>query len=400
MKNIKFKSIYFEFAIILTGVVWTIVSFQLDYHLDYSSYMKQWSNIAQGGDPYFFTDGKFTDNAYGPLHSLITLFYMIHPNVPRVLFSFSWLVAVFLLFRSFGRLHLKPWHYATLFISLMLNPFTLKLFVLGQNDLMTSALFILSFLFMYYGHERVSAWCLAGAILYKFFPIIFIPFMLVDNRKLAEFSFKTIMNAVRWKFLLHLLIPIALLYGLYFLLYGDTVMVPLQFLFERKSTPVAFPYFLGSITGSAFVNTNSFAILFVGLVLLFAIYLFRKWDVYLMCIFSLVIVCMLSRVFYFPYMVGLLMLLPFYLYLSPPPPPPPTHTSPTIRACVLLYGYYGMLGTIFVMIFFLKKFTDLSINGINDIKGGVYALSNILLVIALLAHKFSNTSTKRSTTEQ
>ncbi len=385
MKKFESKSDYFEFAIILVGVVWTVISFQFDYNSDYPAYIKQWSNIVHGGDPYFFANGEFTGNAYGPLHTLITLFYIIHPDLPRMLFSLSWLMAVFLLFRSFRELHLRSWHYIMLFIALILNPFTLRNFIFGINDLLTSSLLFLSLFFMYHGRDRISAWCLAGSILYKFFPIILIPFMLIDNRKLTDFSLKTLLNSVRWNFVSHFMIPFTILYGIHFLLYGDTFVAPFQFLVERGQTATtlssfsasSLPYFLKFSLGWAFIMDNSFLILFACLILLFVAYLFGKYSLLLVCILSLMMMFLLSRVFSFHYMAGILMILPFYLY----------RCTPMMREYILLHIYYIMLGGIFIMIFLLEKYTDLPV---TNFKGGFYSIPNIFLVIALLAHYFFN----------
>ena len=169
--------------ILLSGCISTI-AILTGFRHDYIAYIQQWSVILQGDDPWNPVQ-KIPTNAYGPLFNVLALFYAIHPLAPKLLFCISSLGASTWLIKILGNRYRKePLIMLAGLLFLFINPFLLLTIAeQGLFDILP-AITILSAIVLRTRRYFLSSGLVLGiGVLFKYYPIVLLPFLMIDQRR-------------------------------------------------------------------------------------------------------------------------------------------------------------------------------------------------------------------------
>ena len=144
---------------------------------DYEAYEKQWYLISSGQPELA------TDNVYGPIHYVFAYLWSFYPLAPKLLMFI-------LLSMAFAPLFWKVSHInenttkALFFLLLPFNFLTLSISAsFGLNDTLVAAFVLACVLTYSRSYFKVAGIFLGLAILVKIYPIVFLPFLGMHNRK-------------------------------------------------------------------------------------------------------------------------------------------------------------------------------------------------------------------------
>lgn len=184
-----FKFISQHQALVLLVSVGVVIAIIAPFTHDYKSYVVQWDIINLGKNPWIDINGTFTGNAYGPLHNLLAIPYSVFPSFPRVIFVAAFLFSAIWLLRYSQACKANTYALLPLII---LNPFFWVSCVLyGQNDILPASLSLFALYLFTIKHERTSALLLGFAVLFKIYPVVIVPFLMLSRKRL-NFQFSTV----------------------------------------------------------------------------------------------------------------------------------------------------------------------------------------------------------------
>ena len=203
---------------------------------DYRAYLQQWQAVVAGLDPWR-TPIPLGINAYGPLHNLYGLLFLLHPALPRVLGAAVWLGA---LWPVTGHILRAPrdarWRLGLL-LAVTLNPFLWGwVAVFGSNDALAAAFLVFAALALGRRASVTAGVCVALAALLKFYPLLVIPFVACDRRRL-DLPFAATALGV---FVVGM--------GLAATIWGASIFAPLLFAAGREPSQLSFYAFLATST--------------------------------------------------------------------------------------------------------------------------------------------------------
>ena len=204
---------------------------------DYKSYVKQWFTIINGNDPWIGTD-----NAYGPIHNLFSIFATLNPILPKIIF-----VSIF--FYSFYKLTFSKYQLIggnndisnkIIFLVMSMSPLVIIIVPLySLNDalvcgLMTYALFINYSLNGSKKSDLITGIIFAFAGMVKIYPfIVALPFLIR--------GFK-----IKFHFLKSLSLTTFAITCASYILWGNSIFKPLLFASGRESAHFSIFNFLQS----------------------------------------------------------------------------------------------------------------------------------------------------------
>ena len=176
-------------------------------------------------------------NAYGPLHNLYGLLFLLHPALPRVLGAAVWLGA---LWPVTGHILRAPrdarWRLGLL-LAVTLNPFLWGwVAVFGSNDALAAAFLVFAALALGRRASVTAGVCVALAALLKFYPLLVIPFVACDRRRL-DLPFAATALGV---FVVGM--------GLAATIWGASIFAPLLFAAGREPSQLSLYAFLATST--------------------------------------------------------------------------------------------------------------------------------------------------------
>jgi hypothetical protein len=151
--------------------------------LDYTGYLAQWSDVLEGRDPWNYVQ-RVSVNAYGPLFNLLAPLARVNPLANKLLFAFVYLVYVIWLIKDFGPrrgfvLYSCPW-----MLLLLLNPLPWwQIAYLGHFDILVGLACVAAVHCRVRNKDWLSGACLAVGILLKFMPIVILPFLAFNGRR-------------------------------------------------------------------------------------------------------------------------------------------------------------------------------------------------------------------------
>jgi hypothetical protein len=251
------------FLAIVTVLLLTF-SYLTGYRHDYMSYIKQWDIILRGDDPW-----RGTDNAYGPVHNLFASWYNIQGLLPKLWFSFllsaTGGIASFFPLRIDEKTSL-PQRYL-LFIFFILSPFALiTVTFYGLNDILPAAAMVLAIIgaitFKDFLPRILSGGILAIGVMSKFYPIIILPSLSIQRRR------------IDWAFIsgfLGVLVSIALLA---YKIWGKSMLYPLLFAGFRGSAHLSLFHFTRTVLELNLDRLSTPVMLVVFLAM--SLFLFKK----------------------------------------------------------------------------------------------------------------------------
>jgi hypothetical protein len=165
-------------------IVWSLLMLWLCWlegvsRHDYRAYLRQWRLLLDGSDPWS------TDNAYGPVHTLIGFLLPYGTLAPKLFMVGALLLAnaalVFILLRERG---INP----ILIIYLLAVPTNLLVVgagvIYGDNDVLVAALLVPAVLLRTRGSFVATGALIGIAALLKYYPLLLLPFFALNERRL------------------------------------------------------------------------------------------------------------------------------------------------------------------------------------------------------------------------
>jgi hypothetical protein len=215
------NSLHFFILLFLALMIGLLSGFQVDY----DDYLRQWRLVTDGLNPWISKTGEGTSNAYGPAYNLLALFAYLHPLLPKCLFIFVWFGTIAWL----DKLHMVNENLdfrkkALLWLLIMVNPYFWRQTSLAAHfDILVATCCLGAIHCQKVRREILAGIWLAMGILLKFIPIVLLPFLCIQNRR------------IRPKLLLTCSALVVLAFTICYILWGDAVFHPLLYAGERPS---------------------------------------------------------------------------------------------------------------------------------------------------------------------
>jgi hypothetical protein len=150
---------------------------------DYDAYVIEWTAVLNGEDPWAWHFEVL--NAYGPLFNVMAPMTWLNPLFNKLLFAFSYLVYVIWLIKEYGprrNSNAPSWFYYGL---LLFNLFPwVEIAYLGYLDVLVGLACVAAVHSLVHKNDALSGTYLASGILLKFMPIVVLPFLAFDGRRL------------------------------------------------------------------------------------------------------------------------------------------------------------------------------------------------------------------------
>lgn len=345
------------------------------YFLDYPAYVDQWKTVLNAPNEL----SKLGTNAYGPTHILFSYVYAISPGAPRIAFSLIWITGGFFLLRRCSSQRMPAWIPWSILLFLYINPYFLRLYAYGQNDLAVSGLLLLSIMCHRTRQDTLAGALFALSTSYKFYPIVIIPLLILDYTECYDRKY---LKQIRWRFLISFIVVTGVLLAWSHWLLGPSFSEPYSFLTSREPTESSLAYFLLHVLKMGFLNDAGFRLGGGILVAFIFVAISTKLPRYKASIIALVILFVFSPVFYYVYIIGTVAL----LFENTTARYTPGASSLLVWRAPIIY--MGLMLSTFALIELLSR-----INGLPliDYKGGIYAFSNITLLCLLIGDSFNKT---------
>lgn len=226
-----------------TNLVWMYIFYALIFLtftitfrvcFDYRAYLVQWRIVAEGRDPWT-TPVNLGMNAYGPLHNVYGLLFLINRKLPRILGSTLWLAALWPIARRIVQTNLTSQRQLGLLLSVTLNPFIWGWVAgFGSNDAFVAVFLVVALLSILDGASVMAGVFVALAGLMKFYPMLVVPFIAFDRRKLDIPLFATALGV----FAAGMASAAAI--------WGSSVLVPVAFAAGREPSQLSIYEFLAA----------------------------------------------------------------------------------------------------------------------------------------------------------
>jgi hypothetical protein len=153
---------------------------------DYVAYLRQWSLVANGEDPWG------AGNTYGPLHVALAYLVELGPLVPKLFMVMAFLATNFLLAAALLKSRPQTSSLVAYLIFVPLNFLVISIVIsYGLNDALAAALVGLAVLARFRGRLVFAGVLLGLAVLLKFYPALLLPFFCLDGRKFNSKLFLT-----------------------------------------------------------------------------------------------------------------------------------------------------------------------------------------------------------------
>lgn len=186
---------------------------------DYVADLEIWGVIRGGGDPWWLQPEKGIPlHAYGPLFNALAAPSALNPLLPKLLFASAYLATVAWLVKGSGlsRAGLFAW---------VANPFPwVEIAYFGHWDILVAVACVAAVHARSRGRDVAAGAWLASGILLKYLPVVILPFLVVEGRR------------VRVRLLLAAVLATAAGFALSGLLWGPSTFRPLTYGASRSST--------------------------------------------------------------------------------------------------------------------------------------------------------------------
>ncbi len=204
---------------------------------DYFHYLSVWREVRLRHDPWFLVRGVFGTyplNAYGPLFNPLAALTWLHPLLPKLLFSTSYVLLTSWLIGFASRdgrashrtlLPLLVWFW---------NPYVwVELTYFGHFEVLVGLTVVAALEERARRRELNAGTWLGLGVLLKYLPVVLVPFLALEDGK-----------RLRWRFLFAAAGVIALGFGTSLLLWGPSTFRPLEFAATRGAYHLSIYRFL------------------------------------------------------------------------------------------------------------------------------------------------------------
>lgn len=232
-------------------------------HHDYANYLEQWNLLIAGADPWS------TDNAYGPIHTLLGYALHFGTRGPKMLLASMLVLANAAIVVTGLREREADANMLPLLLCIPCNIMVIGMGILyGLNDALVAFLLTAAILFRHRRKFVVSGLFIGLAGLTKFYPLLLLPFFAKDGNRLdhrlptsGAATFFSGMAAA-------------------YLIWGRSVLQPLAFGSARGSKLLSIFAALDSVLGqshfmSVLIRLNTFLVLFCVLAALLLCFRYR-----------------------------------------------------------------------------------------------------------------------------
>ena len=284
---------------------------------DYVAFSLQWAAILQGADPWNLDD-SIPVNAYGPLFNTLAILFAIHPLAPKLLFCVAWLGSAAYLVKVLSQRYRKsPLVMLAGVFCLFLNPFFwLTISEYGLFDILPAISCLGAIALSSRRRFYWAGFILGIGVLLKFYPIVLLPFLMVESRRLKIAPALSCIGTVGLGFLISVVV------------WGQSTFSPFLFAHERESKTLSIFMFLrGKISPlRLFVdqpNLDAYStyaiVLFVGLVLILV--WTRKLEISLSAIAGMLTTLAFYKVGHSQFYTSIFLMIPFWYATSRLPEP-------------------------------------------------------------------------------
>jgi hypothetical protein len=201
---------------------------------DYVADLEIWSVVLRGDDPWWIMPEKGVPlHAYGPLFNALALPAALNPLLPKLLFAFAYLATVAWLVKGVGPrrgLVGLPWAGR---IAWLANPFVwVEIAYFGHWDILVAVACVAAVHERSRGRDVAAGSWLAAGILLKYLPVVIVPFVAVEGRR------------VRWRLLLAAALATGVGLALSRLVWGPSTFRAITYGAGRPSTLLSIFRFL------------------------------------------------------------------------------------------------------------------------------------------------------------
>jgi hypothetical protein len=198
---------------------------------DYFFYLQIWSGIRRGHDPWFNVaglDGEGPLNAYGPLFNPLAGLAWVNPLAPKLIFAYAYIVFAVSQIKGFPGSDPCSRLRALGLTALFWNPFPwVEIALFGHFDILVGLFCLAAVRARVQARDILSGICLALGVLLKYLPIVLLPFLALDGRRLRR---RFIIAATTT-----IVFGLAVAWGLW----GPSVLRPVRFAAVRRSTTLS-----------------------------------------------------------------------------------------------------------------------------------------------------------------
>ncbi len=184
INNLMAPSAKVKTGLVLLGIGVLVLASIIGPIHDHSAYIHHWSAILQGSNPWSFEEG-IAKNAYGPLYNTLAYLYAINPALPKLVFCLAWLAASYYTINTFRpKYGEKPLILLAGILAVFLNPFFWIMIVgYGSLDILPAVFCLGAIVFRIQRSFILTGIALGIGVLFKFYPIVLLPFLMLDNRR-------------------------------------------------------------------------------------------------------------------------------------------------------------------------------------------------------------------------
>ncbi len=279
---------------------------------DYVAYTSQWSAILKGADPWDLGE-KIPVNAYGPLFNILALLFAIHLLAPKLLFCLAWLgVSVYLIKVLSRHYREEPLIMLLGIFYMFINPFFwLTIAEYGLFDILPAICCLSAIALNTRRRFYLSGSVLGIGVLLKYYPIVLLPFLMIDGRRLRIFPALSCIGTI----VSGLLISIAI--------WGMSTLSPILFASGRESKLLSiFRFLRGKVSPlNLFIdnpNLDTYStytiVLFVALA--FFLVWFRKLEASLGAIIGILTTLTFYKVGHSQFYTCIFLIVPFWYATS------------------------------------------------------------------------------------
>ena len=183
---LKNKNIYLTLFLLITFVMsLTILSGNIH---DYKLYLKMWNASNAGSNPWNseFNGITIPNNSYGPLHTLVGYLALINLIIPKILIASTGIIIFLILLHAKNRQtsEIKNNDIFLILLSYALFPLTIiNSYLFGMNDSIIALLVVLACESRRQERMVFTGILIGLAALLKFYPILFLAFFSLNNKK-------------------------------------------------------------------------------------------------------------------------------------------------------------------------------------------------------------------------
>ncbi|MEL4894849.1 glycosyltransferase 87 family protein [Crocosphaera sp. Alani8] len=282
-------------------------SYHVQVGSDYGAYLVQWSRVLTGENPWDLNEPIF--NAYGPLYNSIAIFSHVHPLLPKLIFSLSWIaISLYLMKILYQRYSEDSLTMLAGFLFLFANPFLwISISMQGFFDILPAICCVMAVIFRSKRRFILAALFLAIGFLFKFYPIVLFPILVIDNRRIRVLPGITYFIFITVGFLVS------------FLIWGESTFNPLIFASARDSKILSIFFFLKSrfsplrlFTEQPNLDNYSNYTMIIGYLVVVFYTWKRRIESSLSAIIYMMIVLVLYRTGHFQFFTSIFLISPFW----------------------------------------------------------------------------------------